>query len=67
MTGYLKSVSIKKLRVVLEASNIHLLKSDDQFDLIFITGCYKVVTPHLTYIVSGSITISDKPTTIDGI
>ena len=59
MTDYIKSASIQKMRVVLEASNIHMLKYDDYFELIFGTGCSKVVTPHLIYFVSGYLTTLD--------
>ena len=38
ITGNLKTAAIKKLRVALEASKIHLLKSDDYFELIVDTG-----------------------------
>ena len=67
MTGNLKSDFIKKLRVILRESNIHLLKFDYYFELIVDTGCYKVVTPHLTYFVYGSLTKLDEPMSMDGI
>ena len=67
MTSNLKSDAIKKLRVVLEESNIYLLKSDDHFELIVDTGCSKAVTPHLTDFVFGSLTNLYEPMTMDGI
>ena len=67
MTGNFNSDSIKKLRLVLEASNIHLLKSDDYFELIVYTGFSKVFTPNIIYFVSEYLTNLDKPMAMDGI
>ena len=67
MTGNLNFADIEKLCVVLEASKIHMLKSDEYFELIFDSGCSKVVTPHLTYFVSGSITKLEKLMAMGGI
>ena len=61
MTGNIKSTTIRKKCVVLEASNIHLLKLDAYFEMIFYTMRYNIFTPHLTYFVSRSIPKLDKP------
>ena len=53
--------------MVLEASMIHLLKSNGGFDLIVDIGCSKVVTSHFTDFVSGYLTKLYKPTAMDGI
>ena len=47
MIGNLKRAAIKKLSLVLEAYNIHLLNSDNYFELIVKNGRSKLVTPHL--------------------
>ena len=65
MTSNLKNSAIEKICVVLEASKIHLLKSNDYFELIFDTWWSKVFTPHLTDFVYGSLTKLDEPTVID--
>ena len=67
MTGNLKIASIKKLCVVLETSKIHLLKFNKYFELIDFTGCYKIVTPHLTDFASGYLTRLEKPMAMYGI
>ena len=67
MIGNLKSAAIIKLRVVHESSKIHLLKSNDYFELIVNTGWSKVVTPHLIDFVSWSLTKLDEPMAMDGI
>ena len=60
MTINIKSASIKKIRVVLEASKIHMLNSNDYFELIVDTRCSKLITPHHTYLVYRYITKLDK-------
>ena len=67
MTGNLKSAAIKKLGVLLKAYKIYLLKYNEYFKLIIDTGCSKVVTPHLTDLVSGSLTKLEKLMAMDGI
>ena len=53
--------------MVLEASMIHLLKSNGCYDLIVDIGCSKVVTSHFTDFVSGSLTKLYEPMDMDGI
>ena len=67
MTCNIKSGDIQKLRMVLREFKSHILKSDDYFEMIVDTGCSKVVTPHLTYFVSGSLTKLDKKVAMDAI
>ena len=67
ITGNINSAAIENLCVVLEASNIHILKYDDYFELIFYTGCPKVVTLNLIDFVSGYLTKLDEPMAMDGI
>ena len=53
--------------MVLEASMIHLLKSNGCYDLIVDIGCSKVVISHFTDFVSGSLTKLYEPMDMDGI
>ena len=53
--------------MVLESSKIHLLKSDEYFELIFDTGGSKVVPPRLTDFISGYLTNLDEPMAMGGI
>ena len=67
MTANLRSDAIERLRVVLEASKVHLLHDDDYFELIMDTGCSKICTGHVSDFVKGSLVDLPVPITMDGI
>jgi hypothetical protein len=67
MTANLQRASIKQLRVILEASKVHLLRNDDYFELIMDTGCSKICTEHETDFIPGSLIDLAEPMSIDGI
>jgi hypothetical protein len=67
MTANLKDATIEQLRVVLEASKVHLLQNDDYFELIMDSGCSKICTGHDADFVPGSLVDLHEPMCMDGI
>jgi hypothetical protein len=67
MTANLRTDAIERLRVVLEASKVHLLHDDDYFELIMDTGCSKICTGHVSDFVKGSLVDLPDPIRMDGI
>ncbi len=67
MTANLRSDTLERLRVVLEASKVHLLHDNDYFELIMDTGCSKICTGHSSDFVKGSLVDLPVPITMDGI
>jgi hypothetical protein len=67
MTANLKDASLERLRVILEASKVHLLRNDDYFELIMDTGCSKICTGHETDFIPGSLVDLAEPMSMDRI
>jgi hypothetical protein len=67
MTANLRTDAIERLRVVVEASKVHLLHDEDYFEVIMDPGCSKICTGHASDFVKGSLVDLDIPITMDGI
>jgi hypothetical protein len=67
MTANLKCLSLEQLRVILEASKVHLLCNDDYFELIMDTGCSKICTGQETDFIPGSLADLAEAMSMDGI
>ena len=66
-THKLKPDELTRLRHVLETSKTSLITPDDYFELILDSGCSKIVTPHLSDFVPGSLSPLETPLSMDGI
>jgi hypothetical protein len=67
MMANLKTAALERLRVVLDASKVHLLKNDNSFKLIVDTVCSKICTGHETDFIPGSLMNIDVPMSMDDI
>jgi hypothetical protein len=67
MTANLKTAAIERLRVMLDASKVHLLRNDCCFKLTVDSGCSKICTGHKTNFVPGSLEALKVLLSMDGI
>ena len=67
MTANLKTAAIERLHTILEASKVHSLCNDDNFELIMDSGCSKICTGHKTDFIPGSLQPLKVPLSMDGI
>jgi hypothetical protein len=67
ITANLKTAAIERLRVILDASKVHLLRSEDYFELIMDSGCSKICIGHETDFIPGSLEPLKAPLSMDGI
>jgi hypothetical protein len=67
MTANLKTAAIECLRVMLDASKVHLLWNDCCFELIVDSGCSKICTGHETNFSPGSLEALKVLLSMDGI